>query len=79
MTETLDGQIPHFERSRWRDWCVARSHPGTTFNPLMGKTWCACGEFITDGDTATHDLCCGGFLGEGWYQPTKDAELPESA
>jgi hypothetical protein len=42
-----------------RAWCVERGHPGTTYNPLMDRTWCACGEVITDGDTATHALCCG--------------------
>ncbi|SDJ07436.1 hypothetical protein SAMN05444157_1599 [Frankineae bacterium MT45] len=44
--------------SRHREWCADRGHPGTTYNPLMGLTWCACGLVITVGDTATHDLCC---------------------
>ena len=42
-----------------RAWCEERGHPGTTFNPLMNQTWCACGEVVTAGDIATHDLCCG--------------------
>lgn len=44
--------------SRHRPWCIEHGHPGTTYNPLLNKTWCACGEVVTDGDTATHDLCC---------------------
>jgi hypothetical protein len=58
VSDSIDGQVAHYELSRWREWCVERDHPGTTYNPLMGKTWCACGEVVTDGDTATHDLCC---------------------
>jgi hypothetical protein len=58
MSDTLEDMLPPYLYSVHREWCVARNHPGTTFNPLMGQTWCACGEVITAGDTATHDLCC---------------------
>lgn len=25
-------------------WCVKRGHPWVTYNPVMHRTWCRCGE-----------------------------------
>ena len=33
------------------DLCAEHGHPGVTYNPWMDKTWCLCGEVITEGDT----------------------------
>lgn len=30
-------------------WCVERGHPWVTYNPLMNRTWCRCGERRQDG------------------------------
>jgi hypothetical protein len=57
MSEQLP--IAHYELSVHRAWCVGRGHPGTTFNPWMNRTWCACGEIVVEGNTADHQLCCG--------------------
>jgi hypothetical protein len=42
--------------------CAEFDHPGVTYNPLLRKTWCLCGEVIRDGDHFTHAACCGGPL-----------------
>lgn len=42
--------------------CAQLGHPGATYNPLMDKTWCACGAVIRDGDHFEHVTCCGGPL-----------------
>lgn len=44
------------------DLCADHGHPGVTFNPWAGRTWCLCGEVTYDGDQATHADCCGGPL-----------------
>jgi hypothetical protein len=45
------------------DLCAGQGHPGCTFNAALDKTWCLCGEVVTDGDTAVpHVACCGGPL-----------------
>lgn len=59
MSDLLSVLAASPESSVHRAWCVEHDHPGTTFNPCQGKTWCACGQVITEGDTATHELCCG--------------------
>lgn len=46
--------------------CVELHHPGVTYNPWEGKTWCACGAVVVAGDTATHGVaCCRGPLDSG--------------
>lgn len=53
MTE-IPEESPHYE------WCMANDHPPVTYNPLVGKTWCACGSVIRAGDAGKdHTLCCG--------------------
>ena len=42
--------------------CAQLGHPGATYNPLLDKTWCACGQVIRDGDHFEHVTCCGGPL-----------------
>ena len=42
--------------------CATISHPGSTYNPWLDKTWCACGAVIRDGNHAQHITCCGGPL-----------------
>lgn len=45
--------------------CGDLGHPGCTYNVRMDRTWCLCGQVITDGDTAVpHIACCGGPLTE---------------
>lgn len=34
------------------DRCAEAGHPGATFNPWLNRTWCLCGEVVTEGDTA---------------------------
>ena len=51
----------------WRtrpDLCAEHGHPGVTYNPWMGKTWCLCGDVVRDGNHHTHADCCGGPLTE---------------
>lgn len=52
-------------RTRKRpDLCAEHGHPGVTYNPQMGRTWCLCGQVARDGDHHTHAACCGGPLEE---------------
>jgi hypothetical protein len=47
------------------DLCAEQGHPGCTYNAWLDRTWCLCGEVITDGDTSVpHVACCGGPLEE---------------
>ena len=36
--------------------CASRGHPGCTFNPWYGTTWCRCGEVTYPGDAVNFDL-----------------------
>lgn len=47
------------EQSIHRAMCVRMNHPGMTYNASLNKTWCACGEVITDGNTDSSFRCCG--------------------
>jgi len=31
--------------------CESEGHPGVTFNPWLGRTWCNCGAVVKDGNT----------------------------
>lgn len=44
--------------------CPTLDHPGVTYNPWLGKTWCLCGAVIRDGNHVAepHVACCGGPL-----------------
>lgn len=44
--------------------CAEHGHPGVTFNPREGKTWCLCGAVVVEGDAVVtpHAACCGGPL-----------------
>jgi hypothetical protein len=47
--------------------CAAAGHPGVTYNPLCGRTWCLCGERIYTETPLTvdeHLACCNGPLTE---------------
>ena len=55
-------QMVPFPTRKRPDLCAEHGHPGVTFNPWMGKTWCLCGEIVREGDSATHAACCGGPL-----------------
>ncbi|HHX46039.1 MAG TPA: hypothetical protein GX718_01505 [Brevibacterium sp.] len=47
------------------DLCADHGHPGCTYNDRLDRTWCLCGEVVTEGDTAVpHVSCCGGPLEE---------------
>lgn len=35
------------------DLCGEHGHPGVTYHPQMNRTWCLCGEVVTDGNTVT--------------------------
>lgn len=67
------------------DLCADLDHPGCTYNPIQGKTWCLCGDVIYDGDQAVQCLsCCGGPLSGdpdlAWTWPvTSTSSRPASA
>jgi len=44
--------------------CARLGHPGATYNPLLDRTWCACGVVVRPGggDRFYHVTCCGGPL-----------------
>lgn len=44
--------------------CSEHGHPGVTYNPWRGRTWCLFGDVARDGDCASHADCCGGQLVE---------------
>lgn len=68
LPQTLDTQVPHYESSRWRDWCVLRNHAGVTYNPIAGKTWCRCGEVVTVGDALDKRVWWESIYGVGpWF------------
>ena len=53
------------DRSRYRkapELCEEHGHPGVTYNPWAGRTWCLCGRVVRDGNHFTHAACCGGPL-----------------
>lgn len=57
---------PNYYRTR-PDRCAEHNHPGVTFNPLMNRTWCLCGERRYEGRPTSvdeHLACCHGPLTE---------------
>lgn len=46
------------------DLCADHGHPGVTYNPWEGRTWCLCGDATYEGNTFTHAACCDGPLTE---------------
>lgn len=47
--------------------CADLGHPGVTYNPLCGRTWCLCGEVTYEEPPLTveqHLACCNGPLTE---------------
>lgn len=47
------------------DLCAEYGHPGVTWNPWIGRTWCLCGTHTYPGNQHTHAACCGGPLEDG--------------